>query len=201
MSEDAGLDVPEVTRLLGRLAGGDAGAGNLLFARLQGELRAVAERQLARQGAGHTLQPTALVNEAWLKVFGGADAAVEGRSHLFSLMAKAMRSVLVDHARARIAEKRGGAARPLSLDATGVVSTADGGLALLPADLLAVDETLERLRGQDPELAEVVELRFWAGLSNEDIAAALRVHVHTVERRFQVARAWMQRELSRAGQD
>jgi RNA polymerase sigma factor (TIGR02999 family) len=114
-------------------------------------------------------------------------------------MAKAMRSVLVDHARARVADKRGGGARPLSLDATGVVSPLDGGLALEPEDLLAVDETLERLTAQDAERAQVVALRFWAGLSNEEIADAIGVHVHTVERRFQVARAWMQRELSRLG--
>ncbi len=195
----SGSPPAEVTRLLARVADGDTAAGNALFTRLQAELRRLAERQLGRDSDSHTLQPTALVHEAWIKVLGENASKVEGRTHLFSLMAKAMRSVLIDHARAKLADKRGGGARPLSLDATGVVSSKDGGLQLRPEDLLAVDETLERLKAQDGELAQVVELRFWSGLSNEEIASSLEVHVHTVERRFQVARAWMQRELARLG--
>lgn len=198
MSDEPSPDLEGLTRSIQAWAGGDAAAEHDVFMRLQQELRRIARAQLGGDADRHTLQPTALVHEAWVKLFRTGQPTIEGGSHLVGLMAKAMRSVLVDHARSKSARKRGSSARPLSLDATGVVRSDDSGLALEPADLLVVDETIERLRAVDAELAQVVELRFWAGLTNEDIAAALRVHPHTVERRFQLARAWMQRELDRA---
>lgn len=198
MSDEPSPDLEGLTRAIQAWTGGDPAAEHDVFLRLQQELRRIARAQLGAEANRHTLQPTALVHEAWVKLFHTGNPGVEGRSHLVGLMAKAMRSVLVDHARAKAAQKRGSSARPLSLDATGVVRSDDSGLTLEPADLLVVDETIERLRAVDAELAQVVELRFWAGLTNEDIASALRVHPHTVERRFQLARAWMQRELDRA---
>ena len=198
MSDEPSPDLDGLTRAIQAWAGGDRAAEHDVFTRLQQELRRLARAQLGGDVDRHTLQPTALVHEAWVKLFRSGQPTIEGGSHLIGLMAKAMRSVLVDHARSKAAVKRGSSARPLSLDATGVVRSDDAGLALEPADLLVVDESIERLRAVDAELAQVVELRFWAGLTNEDIAAALRVHVHTIERRFQLARAWMQRELDRA---
>lgn len=198
MTDEPPPDLEGLTRSLRAWAAGDSTAEHEVFSRLQHELRRIARAQLGGEADRHTLQPTALVHEAWVKLFRTGQPAVDGGTHLVSLMAKAMRSVLVDHARAKAAVKRGSSARPLSLDATGVVRSDDSGLALEPADLLVVDETIERLRAVDGELAQVVELRFWAGLTNDEIATALRVHPHTIERRFQLARAWMQRELDRA---
>jgi RNA polymerase sigma-70 factor, ECF subfamily len=183
--------------LLERLRRGDATAGDELFALLYDELRAIARRQIARLDAGVTLQPTELVHEAWLKLGGDIDAGVRGyanRLHFCCTAAKAMRSVLVDHARSRAADKRGGGKRALSLDQTGAIATADQPAAGA-IDVLPLSEALERLLAQDPELGEIVELRFFAGLRNEEIAALRGISLATVERRFAVARAWLHRDL------
>lgn len=196
-------------RLLVRMKSGDESAARELFAHLYGELKALARRELERldagigfaAGAARTLQPTALVNEAWLKLFdGAARGAYASRFHFCCTVAKAMRSVLVDHARERRADKRGGGRRALSFDETGSIATAD-----LPVagslDLLPLDEALDGLAAVDPELVEIVELRLFAGLGNEQIATLRGLSLATIERRFALARAWLHRRLGESDAD
>ncbi|MEO5800485.1 MAG: ECF-type sigma factor [Gemmatimonadales bacterium] len=161
-----------------------------LFLRLYAELRRIADHLLRREAVGHTLQPTALVHEAWFKLAGpGAPEPVD-RGHFLALAARAMRQVLVDSARRRRAAKRKGE--------TVHVSIADGSLnfALPLDDLIAVDDALVRLASNDERLARVVELRFFAGLSEDEIAAALNVTTRTVQRDWVKARAWLHSELA-----
>jgi RNA polymerase sigma factor (TIGR02999 family) len=158
------------------------------------ELRELADRHMAHQAVEHTLQPTALVNEAWLRLArparGGA-REVESRRQFFALASRAMRSVLVDHARARRSDKRGGARRRVTIAAApGVASGPD-------LDVLALEEALERLESRDEELARLVELRFFGGLQHAEISAVTGVPLRSVERRWRLARAWLYRELSR----
>lgn len=166
-----------------------AESSDKLFLRLYGELRIIADRLLKREAVGHTLQPTALVHEAWFKLAGtGAPQPVD-RAHFLALAARAMRQVLVDSARRRRAAKRGG-------DAIDVTIGDDRlGLALPLDDLIAVDDALTRLAANDERLARVVELRFFAGLSEEEIAATLNVTTRTVQRDWAKARAWLHSEL------
>jgi RNA polymerase sigma factor (TIGR02999 family) len=175
-----------------RDASGDA---DELFPRLYAELREIADRLLRNEVVGHTLQPTALVHEAWFKLAGpGAPQPVD-RQHFLALAARAMRQVLVDHARRRRALKRGGAAVDLAI--------ADDrlGFAIPLDDLIAVDDALTRLGSQNPRLARVVELRFFAGLSEDETARGLGVTTRTVQRDWAKARAWLHAELdaSRGG--
>lgn len=195
---------PPTQILLDRMRDGDAGAARELFAVLYAELKDIARRELGRidrlggAAAAQTLQPTALVNEAWLKLFHGApQGTYRTRFHFCCTVAKAMRSVLVDHARERRADKRGGSRRALSLDDTGAIATSD--LPLEHAiDVLPLHEAMEDLAAFDPELVELVELRFFAGLSNEEIAALRELSLATIERRFALARAWLHRRLQAA---
>jgi RNA polymerase sigma factor (TIGR02999 family) len=160
-----------------------------LFPRLYAELREIADRLLRGEVVGHTLQPTALVHEAWFKLAGpGAPHPVD-RQHFLALAARAMRQVLVDHARRRRAQKRGGAGIALSL--------ADDrlGFSVPLDDLIAVDDALTRLAAGNPRLARVVELRFFAGLSEDEAARALGVTTRTIQRDWVKARAWLHAEL------
>lgn len=178
------------TRLLERIAGGDAGAACELLPLVYGELHRVAEALMERQPAGHTLQPTALVHEAWLKLFGGKlPGELRDRGHFLSVAARAMRQVLIDHVRARRAERRGGGAQKLGLDqlAAAIEEEAE--------DVLGLHEALEELERLDPELALVVELRFFAGLTIEATAKALGVSTPTIERRWRVARMLLRERL------
>ncbi len=176
------------TILLSRVGAGDRAAAAALFELLYGELRSRAQA-LVRDGAGITLQPTALVHEAWLKLVPGRQATVRDRSHFLRLAAAAMRSILVDHARARRADKRGGGARRLALDDFCAVLTERA------IDLIALDEALARLAAFDPMSAQIVELRFFAGLEVAVVAEALSVSASTVERAWRTARAWLRAEL------
>jgi RNA polymerase sigma factor (TIGR02999 family) len=155
------------------------------------ELRRIAERLMGGQRADHTLQPTALVHEAYLKLIdreGGG--RWKDRRHFVRLAASAMRSVLVDHARGRAAVKRSGGERePLPLDQLAGLLESGG------VDLLSLDEALSRLEAQDAELARIVELRFFVGLTIDETAAALERSPATVERRWRVARMWLRSEL------
>ena len=147
------------------------------------ELRRIAARLLADQGRGHTLQPTALVHEAWLRLADQTQTSAADRMRFLRLAARAMRFVLVDHARARCADKRGGGRR-VTLDLEQV--------ALAPgAGLLELDQALEQLTAVDPELARLVELRFFAGLSHAAVADTLGVSLRTVERQWRLARAFL----------
>ncbi len=173
-------------------AGSEAASGELLQL-LYGELRDVARRCMEREQADHTLQPTALVHEAWLRLFGGAETpSWESRAHFVHTAARSMRRVLIDHARARQSAKRGAGARPEPLDRT-IAWFEERSI-----ELLDLDRALERLEGFDAELAHLVELRFFGGLSVPEIAPLLGVSVPTVERRWRVARGWLRGELGAA---
>jgi RNA polymerase sigma factor (TIGR02999 family) len=186
------MDVPpdlQATVLLRRLAAGDRDAEGPLFQAVQEDLRARAHRLMRNQPAGHTLQTTALVHEAWLKLAPAANDAANSRIHFLKLAARAMRSVLVDHARAQATDKRGGGAVALPLDE-------DDALVDGPsATMLALDEALTKLQAVDGDLARIAELRLFAGLEHADAAEALGVSTRTIERAWKLARAWLQREL------
>lgn len=158
------------------------------------ELRRIAARYLATERPDHTLQPTALVNEAFVRLDASSAARFADRRHFVAAAARAMRNILVDHARARGAQKRGAGKRvALDVEAAGV----DDGRG---ADVVALDEALERLEALHPRQARIVELRFFAGLTGAETAALLDVSERTVERDWVVARAWLRRELRREGE-
>ncbi|MBL8985121.1 MAG: sigma-70 family RNA polymerase sigma factor [Gemmatimonadetes bacterium] len=179
----------QVTRLLARVSGGDDAALDELFPLVYGQLRDAADRALRLERPGHTLQPTALVHEAYLKLIGGTGLPSRDRVHFLALAARAMRQILVDHARRRRARKRGDGRGPVTLDH----EIADRGLAF--DEVLALDDALDRLSGQNPRLRKVVELKFFGGLGEDDIAAALGVTTRTVQRDWARARAWLYREV------
>ena len=181
----------QVTGLLHRLGDGDESAGEELLGILYGELRRLAGHAMARERVEHTLGPTALVHAVWMRLLSDGERTpeFEGREHFMRLAARAMRRVLVDHARARNASKRGGEYRSQPLDE--VVAT----LEERAPDLLALDDALAKLEESDPDLARLVELRFFAGLSIAETAAALGLSTATVERHWRVARMWLRRYL------
>lgn len=183
--------VHEVTRLLHELSGGDPTAVERLFPMIYEELRAVAGREMHRERVGHTLQPTALVHEAFLRLVGKPDLSWQSRIHFLNIAAQAMRRILVEHARARGTRKRGRGFERVVLDDNIAAEPAAS------ADLVEVDELLTRLTALDPRKARVVELRFFAGLSLPDTAAALDISEATAKRDWQFAKAWIQRELGR----
>ena len=183
-------DPATVTQILARLRDGQAGAVDELLPLVYDQLRAVARGQLARERPGHTLQATALIHEAWLKLGDVGDAAPQDRAHFLALAARAMRQILVDHARRKKAGKRGGDWGRVTLDA------ALGHLQRDEVDVLDVDEALERLAAFDPRRARVVELRYFGGLTMPEIAEALGVSQRTAEGDWFVARAWLRKELA-----
>lgn len=172
------------------LANGDPVAASRLMPLVYNELRALAQSVLARRGAGHTLQATAIVNEAYLKLAGSANPTWQGRAHFFAVAAKALRQVLTDHARKKNTKKRGGDAARITLSEL-AESPSQPGL-----DLIALDEALEKLTEIDPRQAQVVELRFLAGLNVEETAHVMGIAPRTVEREWLVAKAWLRREMS-----
>jgi RNA polymerase sigma factor (TIGR02999 family) len=154
------------------------------------DLRRLAQHYLKREHAGHTLQPTALVHEAFLRLIDQTRVDWRDRSHFFAVGAQAMRRILVNHAKSRGRLKRGGGKQKLSLDEALTVSMDDD------EQILALDEALERLAAVDERRAKIVELRFFGGLSVEETAAVLGVSKRTVEREWTACRAWLRRELS-----
>jgi RNA polymerase sigma factor (TIGR02999 family) len=166
---------------------------NDLFPTLYGELRRVARRYLGRERRNHTLQPTALVHEAWLKLQNDRHVELQGRTHGLALGAQAMRRLLVDHGRHQKREKRGGGAQPLAFD-TLFDAAAVGEVPV--EDLLTLEAALTRLEAIDPRSAQVVVLRFFSGMSNPEVAEHLGVSVRTVEGDWTHARAWLKRELA-----
>jgi RNA polymerase sigma factor (TIGR02999 family) len=186
---------PNATLLLQRYGEGDRAAADELLPMLYEELRRIAGAHLAHERKDHTLQPTALVHEAWLRLVDQPARDLQSRQHFLSLAARVMRRVLVDHAREHGAQKRGG-------DATRV--TLDGAVALYESralDLIALNDALEALTSLDPELARLVELRFFAGCSVEEVAQVLGVSESTVAREWRLARAWLQDQLGDAAPD
>ncbi len=186
----AGAARSDVTLLLARARGGDEQARGDLIARVYGELRRVADGLMRREHPGHTLSPTAVVHEAVIKLLGEAalDRAAD-RSYLFASAARAMREVLIDHARRRGTARRGGGRHRVPLDAV-VDYFEDQGL-----DLVAVHEALDRLAERNGRQSQVVTLRYFGGLTVPEIAEALGVSVGTVERDWRIARAWLSNEL------
>lgn len=176
----------EVTRLLQAAGNGDQDALDRLVPLVYEDLRRLAHRQLGREGGGHTLQTTGLVHEAYLKLAGGAGVGAANRAHFLAIAARAMRQVLVDYARRRKADKRGGGVIAVTLE--------DGaqGMEVSTDDLLVLDDVLEQL---EPRQRQVVELRFFGGLEEKDIAEALEVSERTVRRDWVKARAWLYRSL------
>jgi RNA polymerase sigma factor (TIGR02999 family) len=180
--------VAHSTRLILDLKAGGSQAAAALLPLVYDELRQIARRLLAEQGRGHTLQPTALVHEAWLRLADQTLAGGADHAHFLRLGARAMRFVLVDHARARMADKRGGGGRKVTLEIDE--------LAIEPGpDLLALDDALVQLGQVDPELVRLVELRFFGGLSHEEIAQNLGVSLRTVERSWRLARAFLAKAM------
>jgi RNA polymerase sigma factor (TIGR02999 family) len=180
-----------VTQLLSRVSAGDNDAVDRLFPLVYQQLRNAAESVLRSERPGHTLQPTALVHEAYLKLVGGGAIPAKDRSHFLSIAARAMRQILVDHARRRGARKRGQGETPLPLD----FPIADDGRGLAFDELIALDDALDHLSENSPRLRSVVELRFFAGLNEEQIAETLGVTTRTVQRDWVRARAWLYREV------
>jgi RNA polymerase sigma factor (TIGR02999 family) len=180
-----------ITALLDDWRGGDNGARDRLFAVVQPELRRIASGFLRGERQDHTLEPNALVNELCLRLLGGTQVAFQDRAHFFAIAAQTMRRILIDHARARVADKRGGAQQRITLSAV------DGWQPVVATeDILALNEALETLEGADPRAARVVELRFFGGLREEDVAEVLGVSVITVKRDWKVARAWLSARLA-----
>jgi RNA polymerase sigma-70 factor, ECF subfamily len=180
----------DVTGLLHAWGAGDGAALDALLPAVYDELRRQARRALRRERVGHTLQPTALVHEAYLRLVDQTHAQWESRSQFLAVAAQAMRRILVDHARTRGRAKRGGGATPVTLaDADAPAESASG------VDALALDEALTRFAVLDPRKARLVELRFFAGLSIPEAAAALDISEATAGREWAVARAWLRREL------
>jgi RNA polymerase sigma-70 factor, ECF subfamily len=181
---------PNVTALLEQFAGGDAAALDRLFPLIYEELQRVAHGQMKRERSGHTLDTTALVHEAYMKLVKHPPRVQwQSRVHFFAVAARAMRQILVNHARSRSRAKRGGAATPVSLDETLVMPEAR------PEELVSLDEALERLEAIDARQSRVVELRYFGGLTIEETAQFLGVSVVTVKRDWTAARAWLYREV------
>ena len=179
-----------VTHLLARVSAGDDEAVDRLFPLVYQQLRQAAETVLRSERPGHTLQPTALVHEAYLKLVGSGGIPVRDKGHFLSIAARAMRQILVDHARRRGAHKRGRGETPLPLD----FPIADGGTMAID-ELVALDDALDQLSAKSPRLRSVVELRFFGGLNEEQIAETLGVTTRTVQRDWVRARAWLYREV------
>ena len=190
MSDDAPREAtPDVTRLLERAAGGSAAAAGELLPLVYDQLRQLARQRMNGQPPGHTLQATALVHEAYLKLVGDRDVRWSDRAHFFFAAAEAMRQILVDSARGRGRLKRGGGRPRAPLSVADLAAEDD------PAQILAVDEAVRRLESQSPQTAAVVRLRFYAGLGVAEAAAALGVSERSVSREWTFARAWLAREL------
>lgn len=180
----------EVTLLLRAWGEGDAQALDRLAPLVYQELHRIARGYMARERTGHTLQTTALVNEAYVRLVDARQVTWHDRAHFFAVCARAMRRILVDHARSRGYLKRGGGKVRVQFDeATGMAWSAD-------SDLLELDEALDRLSALDPRKGKVVEMRFFGGLSVAETAEALRISPETVMRDWKMARAWLYRELS-----
>ena len=180
----------DITALLGEVRNGERAAVDVLFPVLYDELRRLAEHRLSRERRDHTLSPTALVHEAYLKLIDQTRTDWENRAHFFGIAALVMRRILINYARERSAEKRGGGVE--------VVTLMEGDVAreTSPRDLLTLDAALKRLSAVSERAARVVTMRFFAGLTQEEIAEALGVAVPTVQRDWQTARAWLSRELA-----
>jgi RNA polymerase sigma factor (TIGR02999 family) len=184
----------EVTRLLQAWSEGDQSALDRLIPLVYQELHRLAHHYMVRERSGHTLQTTALLNEAYVRMVDSAKPSWQSRTHFYAVSAQVMRRILVDWARSRQALKRGGLEQPIELDEDLEVADAPG------ADLVSLDDALKALAAIDPRKCEVVELRFFGGLSVEETAEVLKVSPETVMRDWKFAKSWLRREQSKEKQ-
>lgn len=180
----------ELTELLNAWQEGKQGAIDELMPLVYQELRKLARAYLRNERPEHTLQPTALVNEAYLRLVGQKNVRWQNRKHFFGIASQLMRRILVDHARKRSAHKRGGGETPVTFEE-------EKGTPPQRPDLVALDEALDALAGLDPRQAKLVELKYFAGLSNEETADVLDISLAAVKRDWVVAKAWLRREMER----
>jgi RNA polymerase sigma factor (TIGR02999 family) len=179
----------DITRILHSIDDGDPKATDQLLPLVYEELRKLAAQKMANEAAGQTLQPTALVHEAWLRLAGGESQQWDGRGHFFAAAAESMRRILIERARRKNALKRGVDFERVNLDDVDVAVLADGD------KLILINDALEKLEKEDPDAAQVVKLRFFAGLTNEEAGQALGISVRTAKRYWTFARAWLFQEL------
>lgn len=179
----------DVTRILNSIQKGNAQAADELLTLVYDELRRLAAQRMSHEAAGHTLQPTALVHEAWLRLVGGQNQQWDGRGHFFAAAAEAMRRILIEKARSKHSLKRGGTFKRVNLDDVDVAALAD------EETLLLINEVLEKLEKEDPDAAKVVKLRFFAGMTNDEAGQALGISARTAKRYWTFARAWLFQEL------
>jgi RNA polymerase sigma-70 factor (ECF subfamily) len=180
----------EVSRLLIDWGDGDEAALDELMPLVYDELRRLAGRYMRREGQGHTLQTSALVNEAYLRLIDQRSVQWQNRAHFFGVAAQLMRRILVDHARSRSRAKRGGGARMVSLADQAVVSNE-------VEEVIALDDALKNLAEMDPRKSQIVEMKFFGGLTTEEVAEVLKVTSRTVEREWRKAKAWLNRAISK----
>lgn len=179
----------EITRILNAMSAGNPAAANELIPLVYDELRTMAANKMAHERPGQTLQATALVHEAYLRLAGNQHGW-ENRAHFFGAAAEAMRRILIENARRKMSGKHGGGLERIDLNAVDLAIRTDD------AHLLLVDEALEKLAAKDPEAAQLIKLRFFAGLSNEDAAKAMGLATRTATRLWTYARAWLFKEIS-----
>lgn len=180
----------QITQLLAEWSEGNQSALDELYPLVYDELRRLARRYMSRERKGHTLQTTALINEAYVRLVDQKNVHWANRSHFFAISAQIMRRILIDHARRHAYAKRGGGAKQVSLDEVAMVAKEAG------SDLVRLDEALKILAKMDPRRSNVVELRYFGGLNNEEIAGVLKVSENTVTRDWNLARAWLYQQLT-----
>ena len=181
--------VSDVTRILEAMQRGEPQAAEELLPLVYDELRRIAAYKMAQESAGHTLQPTALVHEAWLRMIGDGNEHFAGRAHFFAVAAEAMRRILVESARRKRSLKRGAAAQREEFDESNLVQTAPS------EEMLAVNEALDLLAAEDPASADLVKLRYFVGMTMEQAATALGLSLRTAERLWTYSRAWLRRKI------
>lgn len=190
MKKDPPRQEHEITQLLVAWREGNQAALDELYPLVYDELHRLARRYMSRERKGHTLQTTALINEAYVRLVDQRNVQWANRSHFFAISAQIMRRILIDHARRHSYAKRGGGARQVSLDETATMAQGDF------SEFLRLDEALKSLAQMDPRRSQVVELRYFGGLNNEEIAGVLNISENTVIRDWNMARAWLYRQLS-----
>ena len=181
----------DVTRILNAIKAGRGEATDELLPIVYNELRQLASRKLRKEADGNTLQPTGLVHEAYLRLIGSENDDWENRAHFFGAAAEAMRRILIDRARARKSQKKGGDAKHVSLDGLTEISVEKAD------ELIALDQALDELAEVDGAKADLVKLRFFVGLNMEEAAGALGISIRTAERNWSYARVWLQRQMTR----
>jgi RNA polymerase sigma factor (TIGR02999 family) len=180
----------EITQLLDAWSSGNQSALNELYPLVYDELHRLASRYMSRERKGHTLQTTALINEAYVRLVDQRNIHWANRSHFFAISAQIMRRILIDHARRHAYAKRGGGQHPVTLDETATLQVERA------AEMIRLDDALQSLAEIDPRRSRVVELRYFGGLSNEEIAETLKISPNTVTRDWNMARAWLYQELA-----